>query len=1191
MLQQSGGTQYATPGYPGSPSNTPMQHHMGHDGDITTTPHRMSHPAGAGSPLRPSTPQDMAYAPDGKSTDSSLIKSLLANKVHMHRRQQAGDGSDVKKQQQFYQQQFYQQHMQTQGPWASPPMHRPLNKHGTAEKRPFNDQPRSADGKFISRKVLAMSSASTSSLQSRSPVQQSRSPGHFRQQLPLPRRPQPSHSTEGMEVCSKSERAQDLLHSEKSVVVSMIQCVENSQQLGNVPGATASPGATDEGRYAVSRAKIERLNDHALGATEAMIEKIENRYVTLLEQELEKQAQADQSFKKPKQVTHTLPDATSVTSCQQQPAPSCQPTAPSCQLTTTSCPLSCQPTASVSHTNDTPNASNTAMQPKQGEQDLSDVPVKSALQGTMDNVSSTSNPHCVTGSVSNKSVQNIADTVTHVLPVQTATDTASCKTFVQNVTMDSAPNRASPQGITNNVCSNSTVQSVTNNTSPTIQCADLPTGCEQKLGPELGNLVDGVVNGNVSDTPNMTKDAEYHQNDHGLKERTSVPSTDPLVVKPGLTNGLGSDIPSPVDTADKRHPNEPSECESAVKSTVLTEKLKACVDKELPDVAVTSKLRAEQRVEKVANMLQDNRDLKERLLGLNGAVNRISNGTCPERFSKDSDTFATDIQEELLEKAAILSMEAMAKKNEKLEVDLRTALENGCSDMASEPKLNSHPQKNCHSNSMPDCVTGDKCVGDKGDNHPHESQLKQTLLPSNPVIEQGQGDGVCLVVTNKEPSLAANVLQQQQPQQLPQQQLVLQHQQQLQQQQLQQQLQQQISLGDISENSSASSQGELSAALLQQPANSGMSALERAALAADIPGAAEVAAQSGVLPAPAVQGLAVQGGVMQAQQMMTIASPQMVMTMQHPTVSTVGGAMQPVSIQGIMSQAQLVGHMIQQSGGQPIVMQGQAMAAQGQQIQILPVSSQPSSSTGTMAFQQPAVGQPQVLLPNIQLMAGAQPLFINAQQQQMLTAPMLASQQMVGQPQVQLLPSVTSQPQQVLVSIQPQQQLRFVSPVTGQQTDTPTQFHVQIVSGTATSVATVPHTSQQINVVNILPQPPIVAAKSQIVGTQHQVSVTLAPPRIQPMPSSSAPCIVSVATSVTSTATPSGGSQLSPTSAAKRAAKSPLGGKPSKKKKAARSRSNSSENRPDGTSAQSGQQGAAAESAVQYMCEWAGCQR
>ena len=1187
MLQQSGATQYATPGYPGSPSSTPMQHHMGHDGDLTSTPHRM---AGAGSPLRPSTPQDMAYAADGKSTDSSLIKSLLANKVHMHRRQQAGDGGDVKKQQQqqqFYQQQFYQQHMQTQGPWASPPMHRPLNKHGTAEKRPFNDQPRSADGKFISRKVLAMSSASTPSFQSRSPVQQSqsRSPGHVRQQLPLPRRPQPSQSTEGMEVCSKSERAQDLLHSEKSVVVSMIQCVENSQQLGNIPGAAgASSGETDDGRYAVSRAKIERLNDHALGATEAMIEKIENRYVTLLEQELEKQAQADQSFKKPKQVTHTLPDAASVASCQQQLAPSCQSTAPSCQLTTTSC----QPTASVSRADDTPNASNTAMQPKQGEQDLSDVPVKSAQQGTVDSVSSTPNPHCLAGSVSNKSV---ADTVTHVLPVQTATDTAACKTFVQNVTMDSAPNRASPQGITNNVCSNSTVQGVTNNTSPTIQRADLPTDCEQKLDPALEKLVDGIVNGNVSDTPNTTKDAEHHQNDHGLKERTSVPSTDPLVAKSGLTNGLGSDIPSPVNTTDKRHLNEPSECESAVKSTALTEKLKACVDKELPDVAVTSKLRAEQRVEKVANMLQDNRDLKERLLGLNGVVNRISNGTCPERFSKDSDTFATDIQEELLEKAAILSMEAMAKKNEKLEADLRMALENGCS----EPKLNSQPQKNCHStttNSMPDCVTGDKRVGDKGDNPTHESQLKQTLLPSNPVIEQGQGDGVCLVVTNKEPSLAANVLQQQQqPQQLPQQQqLVLQHQQQ-QQQQLQQQLQQQISLGDISENSSASSQGELSAALLQQPANSGMSALERAALAADIPGAAEVAAQSGVLPAPAVQGLAVQGGVVQAQQMMTIASPQMVMAMQHPTVSSVGGAMQPVSIQGIMSQAQLVGHMIQQSGGQSIVMQGQAMAGQGQQIQILPVSSQPSSSTGTVTFQQPAVGQPQVLLPNIQLVAGAQPLFINAQQQQMLTAPMLASQQMVGQPQVQLLPSVTSQPQQVLVSIQPQQQLRFVSPVTGQQTDAPTQFHVQIVSGAATSVTTVPHTSQQINVVNILPQPPIVAAKSQIVGAQHQVSLASAPPRIQPMPSSSAPCIVSVATSVTSTATPSGGSQLSPTSAAKRAAKSPLGGKPSKKKKAARSRSNSSENRPDGTSAQSGQQGAAAESAVQYMCEWAGCQR
>ena len=1015
--------------------------------------------------------------------------------------------------------------------------------------------------------------------------------------------------TEGMEVCLKSERAQDLLHSEKSVVVSSIQCVENSQQLVDV----AAPA--DDERYSVSRAKMERLNDHALGATEAMIEKIENRYVTLLEQELEKQAQADQSLATPRQVTNTLPEAASTLPSQ------------------TSLP------------SDASQPSNTAMHQTHRQQDMCLKLNKSATQNATDCVSGTSAIQNVIGSASvvqnvpnsassESVVQNITDSESVVQNVtdsesvvqnvtdsesvvqngtdsesvvqnvtdsesvvQNVTDSASLESVVQNVTdsesvlqnvtdsasresvvqcvTDSAFSRCDSQkvkertlsksalqGIRNNAISNSTLEVITNNASLATENADLASDCDQNCNPESRHSQTKLhLNGSekviampdgVRTTSHCVASMEHGSDEHGVRERTCcehVTSNSCQVGKTGLTNGMAIDSVLLVEDSDERHLKDKLECDRSVESTAL--KLKACTD----DVLLASKLKEEQRLGKVANMLQDN--MKERLGGLNGVVNHMSNGT----DHRDSDTFAADIQEELLEKAAILSMEAKATKN--VDSDLWTSYENGCLAASATPQQNStdgnHHQPGI-TNSCPTfsncisqlparaCVTGDNYVSNKGDiagSYPCDSQIKQTLLASTPVVEQGQGDGICLVVTGKAPSLAANVLPQQ--------------------------LLQQISLGDNSENSSTSSQGELSAALLQQPANSGMSALERAALAADIPGAAEVAAQARVMPSqPAMQGLALQGGaapaVVQASQMMAI--PQMVMAVapQHHPANNI----QPVSIQGIMSQAQLVGQMMQQSG-QPLVMQGQQLVNQGQQIQIVPVSGQASTA---------AVGQPHMLLPSIQLVAGAQPLFFSPQQQQqMLTPQLVASQPMVCQPQVQLLPSASHQQQQVLVSIQPQQQLRFVSPgQLAQQTDSPAQFHVQIVPGAATSVATVP-VSQQINVVNILPQP--VAAKPQVITAQHQAGS--APPRIQPMPSSSAPCVV--------TATPSSASQLSPTSAARRTAKSPLGSRPSKRKKAARSRSNSSEIRSTTDAAQSGQQMTAAESAQQYMCEWAGCQR
>ena len=1006
---------------------------------------------------------------------------------------------------------------------------------------------------------------------------------------PLARRMLP---TEGMEVCSKSERAQDLLHSEKSVVVSAIQCVENSQQLVDVAAPAAAAG--DE-RYSVSRAKMERLNDHALGATEAMIEKIENRYVTLLEQELEKQAQADQSLTKPRQVTNTLPEAASTNTLPEA--------------------------ASTPPSTDTSQPSNTAMQQTLGEQCLKLN--KSATQNVTDCVSATSAMQNdigrasvvqnVTDSTLRESVvQNVTDSasvvqnVTHSESVQNVTDSTSRESVVQNVTdsgsvvqnvthsesvvqnvtdstsreyvvqnvtdsafsgcdsqkvKDRALNKSALQGIRNNVISNSTLEVITNNASLATENADLASDCGHNCNPEsrhsqpkLQNFANGsekvrTVPDSVKTTSHSVSSMEQSVDEHGVRERTSCVTSNScqLGKTAGLTNGMANDTALLVEDSDKRHLKEKLECDRSVQATV---KLKACTD----DVLLA--LKEEQRLGKVA--LQD--AMKERLGCLNGVVNRMSNGT----DHRDNETFAAQIQEELLEKAAILSMEAKAKKNDK-DSDVRTAYENGCLASSATPQQTS-TEGNHHqpgvTNSCPTfsncvsqlpargCVTGDSYLSNKGDvagSYPcGDSQMKQTLLGGAPVIEQGQGDGICLVVTGKAPSLAANLL-------------------------CQQQLLQQISLGDNSENSSTSSQGELSAALLQQPANSGMSALERAALAADIPGAAEVAAQGAAevaAQAGAMQGLALQGGTasVQAPQMMAIAPQQMVMAVapQHQAANNI----QPVSIQGIMSQAQLVSHMMQQSG-QPIVMQGQQLMSQGQQIQI--VSGQASTT---------AVGQPHMLLPNIQLVAGAQPLFFSPQQQQQMLTSQILSQPMVGQPQVQLLPSANNQQQQVLVSIQPQRQLRFVSPL-AQQTDSPAQFHVQIVPGAPTNVATVP-VSQQINVVNILPQP-VAAKPPQVITVQHQAAS--APPRIQPMPSASAPSVV------TSTATPSsGGSQLSPTSAARRPAKSPLGSsRPSKRKKAARSRSNSSETRSDTT--QSGQKMAAAQSAQQYMCEWAGCQR
>ena len=1052
---------------------------------------------------------------------------------------------------------------------------------------------------------------------------------------PLARRMLP---TEGMEVCSKSERAQDLLHSEKSVVVSAIQCVENSQQLVDVAAPAAAAG--DE-RYSVSRAKMERLNDHALGATEAMIEKIENRYVTLLEQELEKQAQADQSLTKPRQVINTLPEAASTN------------TLPGAASTNT-----LPEAASTPPSTDTSQPSNTAMQQTLGQQCVkhnksatqivtdcvsatsamqNDIGSASVVQNVTDstsresvvqNVTESESVQNVPNSTSRESVvqnvtesesvvqnvpnstsresvvQNVADSqsaVQNVMDsesvVQNVTDSTSRESVVQNVTdsasvvrnvtdiasrdlvvqsvtdsafsgcdsqkvKDRALNKSALQGIRNNVISNSTLEVITNNASLATENADLASDCGHNCNPEsrhsqtkLQNLANGsekvrTVPDSVKTTSHSVSSMEQSVDEHGVRERTSCVTSNScqLDKTAGLTNGMANDTALLVEDSDERHLKEKLECDRSVQATV---KLKACTD----DVLA---LKEEQRLGKVA--LQD--AMKERLGCLNGVVNHMSNGT-DHRDHRDNETFAAEIQEELLEKAAILSMEAKAK-NEILDSDVRTAYENGCLASSATPQQNStegnHQQPGV-TNSSPTfsncvsqlpargCVTGDNYLSNKGDvagSYPcGDSQMKQTLLAGAPVMEQGQGDGICLVVTGKAPSLAANLL-------------------------CQQQLLQQISLGDNSENSSTSSQGELSAALLQQPANSGMSALERAALAADIPGAAEVAAQGAAevaAQAGAMQGqLAVQGAMVQASQIMAITPQQMVMAVapQHQAANNI----QPVSIQGIMSQAQLVGHMMQQSG-QPIVMQGQQLMSQGQQIQI--VSGQASTA---------AVGQPHMLLPNIQLVAGAQPLFFSPQQQQqMLTSQIIAaSQPMVGQPQVQLLPSASNQ--QVLVSIQPQQQLRFVSPL-AQQADSPAQFHVQIVPGAPTNVATVP-VSQQINVVNILPQP-VAAKQPQVITVQHQAAS--APPRIQPMPSASAPCVA------TSTATPSsGGSQLSPTSAARRPAKSPLGSsRPSKRKKAARSRSNSSETRSDTT--QSGQKMAAAQSAQQYMCEWAGCQR
>ena len=1092
---------------------------------------------------------------------------------------------------------------------------------------------------------------------------------------PLARRMLP---TEGMEVCSKSERAQDLLHSEKSVVVSAIQCVENSQQLVDVAAPAAAAG--DE-RYSVSRAKMERLNDHALGATEAMIEKIENRYVTLLEQELEKQAQADQSLTKPRQVTNTLPEAASTNTLPE--AVSVTNTWPEAASVSNTLPeaASTNTLAQAASTNTLPEAaltntlpSNTAMQQTLGEQcvklnksatqnvtdcvsatsamqnDIGRASVvqnvtdstlrESVVQNVTDSASVVQNvTHSesvvqnVTDSTSRESVvqnvtdsgsvvqnvthsesvvQNVTDSasvvqnVTHSESVvQNVTDSASVvqnvtdsESVVQNVTdsasvvrnvmdiasrdlvvqsvtdsafsgcvsqkvKDRALNKSALQGIRNNVISNSTLEVITNNASLATENADLASDCGHNCNPEsrhsqpkLQNFANGsekvcTVPDSVKTTSHSVSSMEQSVDEHRVRERTSCVTSNScqLAKTAALTNGMANDTALLVEDSDERHLKEKLECDRSVQATV---KLKACTD----DVLLA--LKEEQRLGKVA--LQD--AMKERLGCLNGVVNHMSNGT-DHRDHRDNEKFAAEIQEELLEKAAILSMEAKAKKNEK-DSDLRTAYENGCLASSATPQQNSmdanHQQPNVM-NSCPTfsncvsqlptlgCVTGDSYLSNKGDvagSYPcGDSQMKQTLLAGAPVIEQGQGDSICLVVTGKAPSLAANVL-------------------------CQQQLLQQISLGDNSENSSTSSQGELSAALLQQPANSGMSALERAALAADIPGAAEVAAQGAAevaAQAGAMQGqLAVQGAMVQASQMMAIAPQQMVMAVapQHQAANSI----QPVSIQGIMSQAQLVGHMMQQSG-QPIVMQGQQLMSQGQQIQI--VSGQASTA---------AVGQPHMLLPNIQLVAGAQPLFFSPQHQQQMLTSQILSQPMVGQPQVQLLPSANNQQQQVLVSIQPQQQLRFVSPL-AQQTDSPAQFHVQIVPGAPTNVATVP-VSQQINVVNILPQP-VAAKQPQVITVQHQA--VSAPPRIQPMPSASAPSVV------TSTATPSsGGSQLSPTSAARRPAKSPLGSsRPSKRKKAARSRSNSSETRSDTT--QSGQKMAAAQSAQQYMCEWAGCQR